>query len=203
MLNYIGATVSGFIAAPAEQLWALISDVTRHPELAGSGEVMETHLLTDGPVGVGTQFQSQQNMRGMRYTTVSHVVACDEPHRLAWRIGLPGTPPFAQVWQFELQPQGEGTLVKHGVALPYVFPLVPPFTLFTNYVGESEIKGMEPTLSRLAAMAGVAPPSNIESRPAPPESAAALLPSTWLQGSLWLAGTAMLGALAVRHSKRD
>lgn len=200
MLNYIGATVQAVIDSPPATLWALISDFERHPQLAGSGEVTQTESLTSGPLTVGSRFQSQQNLRGFRYTTISHVVACDEARRLAWRIGLPGTPPFAQVWQFELTPSEGGTLVKHGVALPYVVPHIFPFVLVTDMVASGEVSSMQPTLVNLARLAGAPSPTNIEGQLQPPASAAALLPSPLLQGSLWIAGTAVLGAMAVRRS---
>jgi uncharacterized protein YndB with AHSA1/START domain len=198
MLDYIGAMVSTTIAAPPDHLWAIISDVTRHPELAGSGEVMQTELLTPEPLRKGSRFQSRQNVRGLRYTTVSHVVACDPPRRLAWRIGLPGTPPFGQVWQFELIPEGQSTRVEHGVALVYVVPRLWPLTIGTDMVAQGEAQAMRPTLVNLAQGAGAEAPTSFETRLQPPPSAAALLPSPLLQGSLWVAGPALLGALLAR-----
>lgn len=192
MINYIGATVSATIQASSAVLWEIVSDVTRHPELAGSGEVVQTELLTPGPLAVGSRFQSQQNMRGFRYTTVSHVVACKPPYHLAWHIGLPGTPPFGQVWQFELSPQGEATYVRHGVALVYALPEVLPFTLVSGSIGQMEANTMVPTLANLAARAGAPPPETIATSTHPPETATALLPSPWIQGGLWMAGGAVL-----------
>jgi hypothetical protein len=199
MLQYIGATVNASILAPPDVLWSVVSDFSRHPELAGSGEVLQVEPLTEGPLQTGSRFQSQQNVRGLRYTTISHIVVCEPPHRLAWRIGLPGTPPFGQIWQFELTPQGDGTLVEHGVALVYVVPHLWPFTLFTRPVTQGEASAIKPTLVNLAKLVDVAPPDDFSVRLTPPESAAALLPSPLLQGSLWVAGTAVLGAMAVRH----
>jgi uncharacterized protein YndB with AHSA1/START domain len=205
MIQFIGATVSATIPASPDQLWPIISDVTRHPELAGSGEVVQTELLTPGPIRVGARFQSQQNMRGMRYSTVSHVVACEPPHHLAWRIGVPGSPAFGQVWQFELKPQGTGTQVEHGVALVYALPQVPPFTMVNNVVARGEVGAMTPTLVNLAKLAGVEPPTTIDSRLRPPESAVALLPPVLLlaQGGLWAAGGAVLLAQLLARRPRS
>jgi hypothetical protein len=199
MMQYIGATVRAYIPAPPDMLWPIISDFTRHPELAGSGEVMHIEPLTTGPIQKGSRFESQQNLRGFRYTTVSHIVACEPPNRLAWRIGLPGTPAFGQVWQFVCIPQGAGTQVEHGVALVYVVPHIWPFTLFTRPVTQGEAQAIKPTLVNLAKLASVEPPTDFTIRLSPPESAAALLPPPMLQGSLWLAGTAVLGAMVVRR----
>jgi hypothetical protein len=139
----------------------------------------------------------------MQYTTVSHVVVCQPPHRLAWRIGLPGTPAFGQIWQFELMPFGKGTRVEHGVALVYVVPRVWPITIISDMVAQGEADAMLPTLTNLAHAVEADTPTDTETRLQPPASATALLPSPMLQGSLWVAGTAVLGALAVRHSRQS
>jgi uncharacterized protein YndB with AHSA1/START domain len=185
-----------------EPLWEIISDVTRHPELAGSGEVVQTELLTPGLLVQGSRFQSRQNMRGMRYRTISHVVACEPPRRLAWQIGLPGTPPFGQVWQFELTPQaGGGTLVEHGVALPYALLQAWPVTLLTDQGMQNEAATMVPTLRNLARLAGVEAPASIETTLRPPPTAAALLPSPIYQGLLWASGGLLLLSRTLRRSE--
>ncbi|NJO84338.1 MAG: hypothetical protein HC828_17200 [Blastochloris sp.] len=96
MLQYMGASVSALIAAKPEAVWAIVSDLRRHPELAGSGQVTKIEMLTPEPIGLGSQFQSAQNLNGFRYPTVSHVVVYEPMRRFTWRIGLPGTPPFAR-----------------------------------------------------------------------------------------------------------
>jgi len=201
MLQYLGATVRAVLPAAPEALWAIVSDVERHPELAGSGEVMQTELLTPGPLVQGSRFQARQNMRGMRYRTVSHVVACDPPRRLAWQIGLPGTPPFGQVWQFELTPQEGGTLVEHGVALPYAVLQAKPVTLLTDMGMQNEAATMAPTLRNLARLAGVDAPISVETILKAPPSAAALLPSPIYQGLLWASGGLLLLSRMLRRSE--
>lgn len=203
MLQYLGVTVRAVLPATPEALWSIVSDVERHPELAGSGEVVQTELLTPGPLVQGSRFQSRQNMRGMRYRTVSHVVACEPPRRLAWQIGLPGTPPFGQVWQFELTPQEGGTLVEHGVALPYAVLQVRPVTLLTDMGMQNEASTMAPTLRNLARLAGVAAPASVETILRAPPSAAALLPAPIYQGLLWASGGLLLLSRALRRGGKE
>jgi uncharacterized protein YndB with AHSA1/START domain len=75
----VGASVWAQIAAPPERLWAIVSDPTRHPELAGSGEPRETKLLTEGRLKVGSRFESRQKAMGMTYTSQSEVTTARRP----------------------------------------------------------------------------------------------------------------------------
>src|SRR5204863_212679 len=59
--------------------WAIVADPTRHPEPAGSGGPQETKLLTDGPLKVGSRFESRQKAMGMPYTSQSEVTAWRRP----------------------------------------------------------------------------------------------------------------------------
>lgn len=195
-MHYIGSAASAVIAAPIETLWAIVSDVTRHPELAGSGEVQHTWLLTPAPVQHGSLFESAQLMRGLRYSTVSRVVAFEPPHRLAWRVGVRQFPGRAQVWQFALTPQENGTLVQNSVALPYVFPRIWPLSLLLDIAAQHEVETMRPTLINLAQLAGAPPPIHIEHSLRAPESTAALLPAPIVQRAVWVAG-AIIGVLLV------
>jgi hypothetical protein len=200
MFNYLGTSVQGYIAAPTSDLWALVSDVTRHPELAGSGQVVQVDLLTpEAPPGPGARFQSQQNINGLHYVTESQIVVYEPPYRIAWRIGLPGTPALGQIWQFVLTPQGEGTLVENGVVLPYVAPYIWPSTLVIEQLMRMEAASIEPTLPRLAELVGAPAPTQMQTQLAPPHNLLPLLPSPLVQGSLWLGGAALLAWLATRR----
>ncbi len=200
MFQYMGATVRGIIAAPPADIWAIISDPTRHPEIAGSGQVVEIEVLTPPPMGLGSQFQAKQNMQGVRYQTVSYVVAFEEERRFTWRIGLPGTGPVAQVWEFTLTPHDDGTLVAHSVALPYAIPQIPPFSLASAATANWEIGTMEPTLSNIAQAVGAPAPANVERIPTPAPTVLEVLPSPLIQGGIWMAaGAALVGALLVRR----
>ena len=59
--------------APREKLFEIVSDVTRHPQMAGSGEVQRVEWMTPLPVRVGSQFKSLQKI-GMEYPT--EIIGC-------------------------------------------------------------------------------------------------------------------------------
>lgn len=181
MMNYLGAFVRAVIPAQPQAIWELVSDPTRHPELAGSGQVVQTEVISEPPMGVGSQFRSQQQL-GVSYVTISHVVAYEPERRFTWRIGLPGTPPFAQIWQFTLTPQEGGTLVENAVVLPYVLPQIFPFTLASERVGQLEIEAMRPTLANISTLLHVEPPVAYETSPVPPSNLTDMLPPAALLG---------------------
>lgn len=202
MFCYLGASVSGVIAAPIEAVWDLVSDPTRHPQLAGSGEVQAVTLAGGGPIGPGAIFQSQQELRGLRYMTANRTVIWEPPFRFAWRVGVSFAPGVAQIWMFSLAPEASGTRVENAVLLPYALPTFFPFRLAHDEVGQREIGVMRPTLDKLAHALGVMTPTAIQTSERAPADLAALMPSPMLQGALWAGGVAsVLYALARRRAR--
>ncbi len=50
------------INAPPEKLYDIVAGVTRHTELAGSGEILSVRNLTSGPVRLGTTFEADEKV---------------------------------------------------------------------------------------------------------------------------------------------
>ena len=146
-LKYPSVTVTGLITAPCESLFDIISDPTRHPELAGSGEVMQVRWTTRPPTRVGWY----------QYPSRSVIQIYDRPYRFVWLSG-PGfrKPPFGQLWGFHLAPvDARSTLVSHLMKWPLLpVPPLPPFDLFARLGVDHELSNMRPTLSKLAKLAG-------------------------------------------------
>lgn len=199
-MRYLGATTSGVIRAPVEMVWELVSDPTRHPEIAGSGEVLAV-TVPGGVIGPGSVFESQQRMRGISYVTANRMVIWDPPYRLAWRVGLPGAPGVAQIWMFSLAPEAGGTRVENGVALPYAVPAFFPFSRIHAEVGRRELSVMTPTLTRLAHLLTRPPPTDVVERAEAPAALTALLPSPLIQGTFWAGMGAALLALVLRRRR--
>ena len=108
------------IAAPPEVVFAVCSDVSRHTELSGSGEVLQVHILSEGPVGIGTRFTADEDLTfgpsRMQMVAQSEVVEFDRPWSFSW-IPIPGKGPKPKriQWWFRLTPNGQGTHVVHEV----------------------------------------------------------------------------------------
>ncbi len=187
MIAYTGATVSARINAPLEALWELVSDVERHPQIAGSGEVQAVTIRDGRPLTVGAVFESQQYMRGIHYVTANRVVIWDPPYRFAWRVGLPAAPGIAQIWMFRLQPEANGTRVTNGVALVYALPTFFPFSLLRKKIGQGYADSMTPTLANLARMVNAPPPADVQVVTEPPAELTAMLPPLLIPGATMLA----------------
>jgi uncharacterized protein YndB with AHSA1/START domain len=109
-------TVERFIPAPAEEIFDLIANPRRHPELDGSGTVKQADV--DGPerVGLGDRFGMAMKW-GVPYRMVSEVVEFEENRRIAW---APKSEVFGKVieggtgriYRYELEPVEGGTTVR-------------------------------------------------------------------------------------------
>lgn len=111
------------VAATPEQVWAVVSDFSRHPELAGSGEVLTVRL--HGPLAVGTTFDSDVRTGEVGSFSPRCVIeAVEEPHRLAWVSLFPleeGETKDHQIevhWTYGLDPTPSGTRLSHTVRIP-------------------------------------------------------------------------------------
>lgn len=157
IVKYPSVTVSALVTAPCEALFSIVNDPMRHPELAGSGEVMETRWLTPLPVQVGSGFQSRQCVGWYQYPSRSYVQVYEPPYRFIWLSG-PGFKrgPLGQLWGFDLKPlDARTTLVSHMMQVPYLpLPHVPPFIGVAERISRHEEKNMRPTLHKLAKAAG-------------------------------------------------
>lgn len=118
-----GADVAVHVAAPAEQVWMIVSDISRHPTLAGSGEVLAVHM--NGPLAVGTTFDSDVKTGEVgSFSPQCTIEEVNEPRRLAWvsRPPLdPGETEDHQIevyWAFDMIAMPNGTQVRHTVRIP-------------------------------------------------------------------------------------
>jgi len=108
------------IDAPPEVVFDVCSDVLRHTQLSGAGEVQQVRLLTDGPVRLGTRFAADEDLSvgpsRMQMVAESEVVEFDRPGRFSW-TSIPGKGPKPKriQWWFRMTPNGSGTHVVHEV----------------------------------------------------------------------------------------
>ena len=156
MFKYASVTISGVITAPAERLFAIVTDVRCHPELAGSSEVRQVEWLTPEPIQVGSHFRSCQQIGPLRYQSHSFVQIYEPSRKFTWLSGIGfRKPPFGQLWGFEFVPQGEfpGALVMHSMTIPIPVLNVAPFASIADAVAHREAQTMAPTLTNLARLA--------------------------------------------------
>jgi len=109
-------TVERVIAAPPEQIWALVADPRRHKDINGNDTVRDAfdvpqHLALGSVFGMNMEF-------GGDYTMVNTVIEYDDNRRIAWQARPPaGGPQWrnifgGRIWRFELEPVDGGTRVR-------------------------------------------------------------------------------------------
>lgn len=91
------------VAAPPEEVFALLADARRHPELDGSGTV-RGGLKAPPRLEQGSRFSMKMRMF-LPYRITNQVVEFAEGRRIAWRH------PGHHVWRWELEPVEGGTRV--------------------------------------------------------------------------------------------
>ncbi len=92
------------IAAPAEKIFDLLADSTRHHEFDGSGSVQQARQGAPTRLALGAKFGMDMKI-GISYKITNEVVEFEENRRIAWRH-------FGRhVWRYELEPSDDGTVV--------------------------------------------------------------------------------------------
>ncbi len=138
------------IAAPPEQVWALVSDPARMAQF--SPQVLKT-VVRGGEVGLGTRTVNI-NRDGLKvWPTRSKVVRFEPAKEFAFRIKDNRT-----IWSFTLEPTATGTTLVHRRETPDgVSPISQ--TLVHRFMGgipQFQVKlreGMQQTLAKIKAEA--------------------------------------------------
>ena len=106
-------SVERVIPAPAEQIFDLLADPSRHREIDGSGTVRDAKQPPQR-VQLGDKFGMSMKL-GLPYTMVSTVIEFEDNRRIAWQSRPPGV--FGKIsggriWRYELEPVDGSTRVR-------------------------------------------------------------------------------------------
>ncbi len=96
------------IAAPADALYALVSDIKRTGEWSPENVGGRWLGTATGPV-VGARFRGSNRRGFRRWSTTCTVVAADPGRRFAFDVAFAGIP--VSRWSYEFAPDGGDTLV--------------------------------------------------------------------------------------------
>ena len=142
--------VTVHMAAPAEKIWDLVSDVTKIGRY--SPETFEAEWL-EGATGpaVGAKFRGhvKRNGKGPIYWTTCTVLASEPGREFAFGVGASDKP--LNIWRYRLEPAGDGTDVTESFELAKTPPLRLYWTLFGWSRGRTNRNGMRTTLERVKA----------------------------------------------------
>jgi len=146
-------SVTVHMAAPPDQVWDLVSDVTRIGEF--SPETFEAEWLggASGP-SAGARFRGhvRRNGRGPVYWTVCTVTACEPGRDFGFSVGPPGGR-VLNTWRYSLAAAADGgTDVTESFELPAT-PLTRLYWLIAGAArGRSNAAGMRVTLEKMKAV---------------------------------------------------
>jgi hypothetical protein len=106
-------SVERVIPAPADQIFALLADPSRHCDIDGSGSVKQSKEPSQR-VKLGDKFGMSMKL-GIPYSMISTVIEFEDGRRIAWQSRPPGV--FGKIsggriWRYELEPVDGGTRVR-------------------------------------------------------------------------------------------
>jgi hypothetical protein len=144
-------SVTMHMAAPADTIWAVVSDVSRVGEF--SPETFEAEWL-DGVTGpaVGARFRGhvRRNGRPPTYWTTCRVTECEQGRAFVFAVLVRGKD--VNTWGYRLAPSGNGTDVTESFALTETLPLRLYWALAGRWRATTNRNGMRTTLERIKAL---------------------------------------------------
>lgn len=154
--NAMRDSVTVHIAAPAEKIWGLVSDITNTGKF--SPETFEAEWL-DGATGpaVGVRFRGhvKRNQKGPVYWTVCRIVECDRDRSFGFAVLWPNGK-TVNTWRYHFEPVAGGTDVTESFELTPTLPLRIYWALLGWARGRTNRNGMRETLNRIKAVAEAA-----------------------------------------------
>jgi uncharacterized protein YndB with AHSA1/START domain len=130
------------VNAPAADVFALIADPHRHPELDGSGTVRDTDVKGPHRLGQGDKFTVGMTQYGLPYKITSKVTAVEENRLIEWQH------PLGHRWRWELAEVSPRT-TKVTETFDYSTAKIPQMIELLGY-HRKNADGIESTLRALA-----------------------------------------------------
>jgi polyketide cyclase/dehydrase/lipid transport protein len=145
-------SVTLHMAAPAERIWPLVSDVTNTRRF--SAETFDAEWL-DGATGpaVGVRFRGHVKRNGWwpSYWSVCTIDVCDPGREFAFTAGIAGWRVIT--WRYRFEPAGDGTDVTESFELQNGLPMRLYWTLAGWSRRKTNVANMRTTLERIRTAA--------------------------------------------------
>jgi hypothetical protein len=148
----LGAGVTVEMTATPEQVWAVVSDVTRIGEL--SPETFEAEWLggATGPA-LGARFRGHVNRNGsgVKYWTTCHVTSFEQGRSFGFDVQGPGGM-VLNTWTYEIVPSSTGSSVTESFRLADGLGTRLYWMLTGRRRAQTNIRGMTQTLEHVKAL---------------------------------------------------
>jgi uncharacterized protein YndB with AHSA1/START domain len=107
-------SVERVIAAPADRIFDLLADPSRHRDIDGSGSVRDAKKSSPR-LALGSEFGMAMHL-GINYSMTNEVIEFDDGKRIAWQTrsarSFQGKFFGGRIWRYELEPADGGTMVR-------------------------------------------------------------------------------------------
>jgi uncharacterized protein YndB with AHSA1/START domain len=143
--------VSVHVDAPPEDVWRVVSDVTRSGEWSGESRGCEW-LHGASSAEPGTRFKGQNLRRGWRWTRVSQIAKADRPRELVWRTLSTVIYPDSTEWRITLEPEAGGTRVTEEMQILRMSRLLDVFLYWFMPPHRDRTQDLQGDLQRLKAV---------------------------------------------------
>ena len=142
------ATAERVIPAPADKIFDLLADPSRHRDIDGSGTVRDAKNGSQR-LALGSKFGMSMKL-GIPYSMTNEVIEFDENRTIAWQT----KPPVSwgaklgggRIWRYDLEPVDGGTLVRETWDISQEAALSKPLVARGR---DHTVKNMEKTLARI------------------------------------------------------
>jgi hypothetical protein len=145
-------SVTVHMAAPADEIWWLVSDITNTGRF--SPETFEAEWL-DGAsaAAVGARFRGhvRRNGRGPVYWRTCIITECEPGRDFAFTVGEGDK--ASSTWRYRFEPAGDGTDVTESFELKDTASLRLYWKVFGRWRGLTNHDGMRETLERVKSVA--------------------------------------------------
>ena len=144
-------SVERVINAPAADIFAIVADASRHPEIDGSGSVKQVKPGAPERLALGSTFGMSMKL-GVPYSMSNKVIEFEPDKRIAWQTTFAG--PLGRliggrIWRYEFEASGSGTLVRETWDITQDKQR---FMLRAGPVGKQTKDAMSRTLEQLATI---------------------------------------------------
>ncbi len=130
------------IAAPAEEIFAVLANPSRHIEIAGTGTLRQL-ITSNAPLTLGSTFSMRVKII-IPYKVKNRVLEFEEDRLIGWAHT------HGALWRYELEPQPDGSTL---VCETFDYSRVKlPVAIELMGFHRSNVTNMEKTLERLAAV---------------------------------------------------
>jgi hypothetical protein len=150
-MKALGGEVDLHMRAVPDEVWALVSDVTRIGEFSPETfEAVWTHGATGPAVGARFKGHVKRNGVGPTYWSPCTVTRCEENEVFEFAVGLDGN--ALTTWGYRLNAEGDGTRVTEYFRLTPKWYLRGYWIVLGRLRGRTNERGMRTTLEKMKAV---------------------------------------------------